>query len=96
MTEALDSISSLGAGWNLNLSRPENEVAFPCDETVWAFPENATAFSNFDNIEMSSAFSLYLNLVTQQVYQVHVFLQRSFDVASAIDREEASAVHFCG
>lgn len=91
MTEALDSISSLGAGWNLSLSRPENEVAFPCDETVWAFPENATAFSNFGDIEVSSAFSLYLNLVTQQVYQVHVFLQQSFDVASAIDRVRRQA-----
>lgn len=91
MTEALDSISSLGAGWNLILSRPENEVAFPCDETVWAFPENATAFSNFGDIEVSSAFSLYLNLVTQQVYQVHVFLQQSFDVASAIDRVRRQA-----
>jgi hypothetical protein len=37
MTEVLDSMSSLGAGWNLSLSRPENEAFLPCNETVWAF-----------------------------------------------------------
>ncbi|RDW69810.1 hypothetical protein BP6252_08830 [Coleophoma cylindrospora] len=86
MTEVLDSMSSLGAGWNLGLSRPENEAWFPCDEVVWAYPENATAFSSFGDSEVSSAFSLYLNLVTHQLYPVHVFLQQSFDTTSAVDR----------
>ncbi|KAF4627586.1 hypothetical protein G7Y89_g10563 [Cudoniella acicularis] len=86
MTEVLDSMSSLGAGWNLSLSRPENEAWFPCNEAVWAFPENATAFSSFGDTEVSSAFSIYLNLVTHQLYQVHVFLQQSYDATSAIDR----------
>jgi len=86
MTEVLDSMSSLGAGWNLSLSRPENEAWFPCNETVWAFPEKATSFSSFDDSEVSSAFSLYLNLVTHQLYQVHLFLQQSYDATSAVDR----------
>jgi hypothetical protein len=86
MTEVLDSMSSLGAGWNLSLSRPENEAWFPCNETVWAFPENATAFSSFGDSEVSSAFSIYLNLVTHQLYQVHLFLQQSYDATSAVDR----------
>jgi len=86
MTEVLDSMSSLGAGWNLSLSRPENEAWFPCNETVWAFPENATAFSSFGDSDVSSAFSIYLNLVTHQLYQVHLFLQQSYDATSAVDR----------
>jgi hypothetical protein len=86
VTEVLDSMSSLGAGWNLSLSRPENEAWFPCNETVWSFPENATSFSSFGDSEVSSAFSVYLNLVTHQLYQVHVFLQQSYDASSAVDR----------
>jgi len=85
MTEVLDSMSSLGAAWNLSLSRPENKAWFPCNEAVWAFPENATAFSSFGDSEVSSAFSVYLNLVTHQLYQVHVF-QQSYDATSAVDR----------
>ncbi|KUJ10837.1 uncharacterized protein LY89DRAFT_787201 [Mollisia scopiformis] len=94
MTEALDSISSLGAGWNLSISQPENHESstFPCNETVWTFPENAsTAFSSFGDTEVSSAFSLYLNLVTEQLYQIHAFMQQSFDVTSAIDRVRRQA-----
>lgn len=86
MTEVLDSMSSLGAGWNLGLSRPVEEAWFPCNETIWAFPENAKAFSSFGDSEVSSAFSVYLNLVTRQLYRVHLFLQQSFDTTSASDR----------
>ncbi|TVY12910.1 hypothetical protein LARI1_G008844 [Lachnellula arida] len=86
MTEVLDSMSSLGAGWNLSLSLPESELWFPCNEAVWAFPEKTTSFSSFDDSEVSSAFSVYLNLVTHQLYQVHLFLQQSYDATSAVDR----------
>jgi hypothetical protein len=86
MTEVLDSMSSLGAGWHSGLSRPVEEAWFPCNETVWAFPENAKAFSSFGDSEVSSAFSVYLNLLTRQLYQVHMFLQQSFDTTSANDR----------
>lgn len=86
MTEVLDSMSSLGAGWNLGLSRPMEEAWFPCNETLWSFPENAKAFSSFGDSEVSSAFSVYLNLVTNQLYRVQIFLQQSFDTTSANDR----------
>ncbi|TVY54699.1 hypothetical protein LCER1_G002835 [Lachnellula cervina] len=86
MTEVLDSMSSLGAGWNLSLSLPESELWFPCNEAVWAFPEKTTSLSSFDDSEVSSAFSVYLNLVTHQLYQVHLFLQQSYDATSAVDR----------
>ena len=86
MTEVLDSMSSLGAGWNLSLSLPESELWFPCNEAVWAFPEKTTSISSFDDSEVSSAFSVYLNLVTHQLYQVHLFLQQSYDATSAVDR----------
>jgi hypothetical protein len=49
-------------------------------------PEKATSLSSFDDSEVSSAFSLYLNLVTHQLYQVHLFLQQSYDATSAVDR----------
>ena len=86
MTEVLDSMSSLGAGWNLGLSRPMEEALFPCNETIWAFPENAKSFSSFGDSEVSSAFSVYLNLVTHKLYRVQLFLQQSFDTTSANDR----------
>ncbi|KAG0646927.1 hypothetical protein D0Z07_6161 [Hyphodiscus hymeniophilus] len=59
MTEVLDSMSSLGAGWNLGLSRPMEEAWFPCNETIWSFPEKAKAFSSFGDSEVSSAFSSF-------------------------------------
>jgi hypothetical protein len=86
MTEILDSMSSLGASWNLGLSRPMEEAWFPCNELIWSFPENAKAFSSFGDSEVSSAFSVYLTLVTRQLYRVQLFLQQSFDTTSANDR----------
>jgi hypothetical protein len=96
MTELLDSMSSLGAGWNLSISRPESQALLPCSEVIWAFPETATELESFGDSEVSSAFSLHLNFVTQELYKVHLFLQESATMTSYSDlvrvQEKCTAV----
>jgi hypothetical protein len=96
MTELLDSMSSLGAGWNLSISRPESQAWLPCSEIIWAFPETATGLESFGDSEVSSAFSLHLNFVSQELYKVHLFLQESSTMTSYSDilriQEKCAAV----
>jgi hypothetical protein len=86
MTEVLDSSSTVGAAWNLNISRPENTGLLPCSDTIWEFPEAVISGWSFGEFEMSSAYSLYVMLVTNELYHVHRFLQQSFDTQSATER----------
>jgi hypothetical protein len=85
MTEVLDNVSTLGTGWNLNISFLENHALLPCNEIVWAFPERAVdALSPF-NLDSSSLFSLYVSLVGGQLVKVHAFLRQKFDHCSITD-----------
>ncbi|KAF2731017.1 hypothetical protein EJ04DRAFT_554997 [Polyplosphaeria fusca] len=86
MTEVLDGSSTVGAAWNLNISRPENTGLLPCSDTIWAFPEAVISAWSFGDFEMTSAYSLYVMLVTNELFHVHSFLQQSFDTQSATER----------
>ncbi|KAF2241666.1 hypothetical protein BU26DRAFT_524829 [Trematosphaeria pertusa] len=86
MTEVLDGSSTVGAAWNLNISRPESTGLLPCSDTIWSFPEAVISAWSFGDFEMSSAYSLYVMLVTNELYHVHRFLQQSFDTQSATER----------
>ncbi|KAF1952717.1 hypothetical protein CC80DRAFT_479097 [Byssothecium circinans] len=86
MTEVLDGSSTIGAAWNLNLSKPEATGLLPCSDTIWAFPEAVISAWSFGDFEMSSAYSLYVMLVTNEIFHVHRFLQQSFDTQSATER----------
>jgi len=40
----------------------------------------------FDDSELSSAYSLYVILITNELFSVHRYFQQSFDIASVDDR----------
>lgn len=86
MTEVLDSASTLGAAWNVGISKPEAEGLLPCGEAVWAFPEAVINAWPFDDLEGSSGFSLWVMVATSELYHVHRFLQTSYDLYAAEER----------
>lgn len=82
----LDGASTVGAAWNITISRPENDGLLPCSDAAWAFPEAVISAWPFDDLAMSSTYSLYVMLVTNELYQVHHFLQTSYDLQLAEER----------
>lgn len=89
MTEVLDSSSTIGVAWNLNLPQPIQNALLPCNSAVWSFPESAMGIWSFDDLEFSSSFSLYVSLLTTELWHVHNFLQQAYDMRSAQDRPRA-------
>ncbi|KAF2867810.1 hypothetical protein BDV95DRAFT_162291 [Massariosphaeria phaeospora] len=86
MTEVLDGSSTVGAAWNVNISKPEYTGLLPCNDTIWAFPEAVISAWAFGDFGMSSTYSLYAMLVTSELFHVHCFLQQSFDTQLATER----------
>ncbi|KAJ5563708.1 hypothetical protein N7535_008872 [Penicillium sp. DV-2018c] len=84
-TEALDSISTLGAAWNLSVSRPEPAATVPCDDEIWLYPESVLATYLFGNVDAPSSFSLFVSLATNELWRVHHFLQESYNQKTALD-----------
>ena len=82
MTEVLDSISTLGTGWNLGVSALESHALLPCNEIVWAFPERTVDDASLLNFGHNSLVSLYVTLVTGSLAKVHAFLRQKFDHSS--------------
>lgn len=80
MTEILDNMSTLGAGWNVCISTPEVTAALPCSDSIWAFPEHMIDIWSFGEFHFSSAFSLCIILSACELWHVHHFLQQSFDL----------------
>jgi hypothetical protein len=83
--EALDSISTLGAAWNLSVSCPEPTATVPCDDEIWRYPESVLMTYLFGNIDAPSSFSLFVSLATNELWRVHHFLQESYNQKIALD-----------
>lgn len=86
MTEVLDSASTLGAAWNITISKPESTGLLPCSDAAWAFPEAVISAWPFDDLATSSGYSLYVMLATNELYHVHRFLQTSYNLYSSEER----------
>ncbi|KAK7189622.1 hypothetical protein DPSP01_013435 [Paraphaeosphaeria sporulosa] len=86
MAEVLDGASTVGAAWNITISQPEDDGLLPCSDAAWAFPEAVISAWPFDDLAMSSTYSLYVMLVTNELYHVHHFLQQSYDLQLADER----------
>ncbi|KAF7590643.1 hypothetical protein BBP40_002591 [Aspergillus hancockii] len=84
-TEALDSISTLGAAWHLSVSPPEPAATVPCDEEIWQYPESVLATYLFGNTDSPSSFSLFVSLATNELWYVHQFFQQSYNTRAAVD-----------
>lgn len=89
MTEIMDSTSTLGVAWNLNLPQPIENALLPCNNAIWSFSEAAMGIWPPDDFEFSSSFSLYISLITNELWHVHNFLQQAYDMRSAEDRPKA-------
>ncbi|EKG11238.1 hypothetical protein MPH_11710 [Macrophomina phaseolina MS6] len=89
MTEILDSSSTLGVAWNLNLPQPIEHALLPCNNAIWSFSEAAMGVWPPDDLEFSSSFSLYISLVNNELWYVHNLLQQAYDMRSAEDRPKA-------
>ena len=82
MTEALDGYSTLGTSWNLGLLRPPLTKVLPCNEDDWECTEPMVDFLAFGDFESPSSFALYVSFVTNELFEVHHFLQQSFQTTT--------------
>jgi hypothetical protein len=80
ITEILDSTSTLGVAWNFHILRPEANVWTPCDDDLWILPEGLISMLPFGSSESPGSFSLYVRLVSTELWHVHNFLQQSSDM----------------
>ena len=53
---------------------------------MWSYPSAVLSALSFGDSEQNSAYTLYVTLVTNELYHVHAFLQQSFDTQSATER----------
>lgn len=92
MTEVLDSISTLGAGWNLSILPCESDdLLLPCNETVWTFSSVTPDGMPTLDMESESLFSLYVTLATDELHKVHTFLRQSPGHLSLTERTQREA-----
>lgn len=82
MTEVLDGYTTLGASWNLYLLRPPLTKVLPCNEDDWDCTEPMVDFFAFGGFESPSSFALYVSFVTNELFEVHHFLQQSFQTTT--------------
>jgi hypothetical protein len=85
MIEALNSVSTLGAAWNLSVYRPKPGAAVPCDDEIWDNPELMMDTYLFGSSATPSSFSLFASLATERLWQLHQFLQESYSPESSTD-----------
>ena len=82
MIETLDGYTTLGASWNLCLLRPPLTKVLPCNEDDWDCTEPLLDFFAFGNFESPSSFALYVSFVTNELFEVHHFLQQSYHTST--------------
>ena len=87
MTEALDGYSTLGASWNLHLLRPPLTEVLPCNDDDWKCTEPMVDFLTFGDFESPFSFALYVSFVTNELFEVHRFLQQSFQTTTSEECE---------
>lgn len=87
MTEALDGYSTLGAAWNVHILRPPLTKVLPCNEDDWECTEPMVDFLVFGDFESPSSFALYVSFVTNELFEVHQFLQQSLQTTTTEECE---------
>ena len=86
MTEALDGYSTLRAAWNVHILRPPLTKVLPCNTEEWECTEPIVDFLAFGDFESPSSFALYVSFVTNELFEMHQFLQQSFQTTTPEDR----------
>ena len=86
MSEMLDSMSTVGVEWETGASPPTSNGILPCSDSLWAFPEHIINIWSFGQFRYSSAFSLCIILATNELWFVHGFLQKPWDLNDTHDR----------
>jgi hypothetical protein len=87
MTEMLDSMSTLGAGWNVPMILALPDSVLPCSDSLWAFHEHIINVWSFGDFKYSSAFSLCNILVASELGAVHAFLRKPLSLSIDGQRE---------
>tara|TARA_R110002060_G_scaffold8349_9_gene12400 strand:- start:41 stop:508 length:468 start_codon:yes stop_codon:yes gene_type:complete len=77
MSECLDAGSTLGSAWNIGLLTSFPSEILPCSDEIWE-TENPE-ISMITEQDKLSSFSLYVSLVTKELYRVHTIMQEPHD-----------------
>ncbi|KAL4883411.1 hypothetical protein BJY04DRAFT_216235 [Aspergillus karnatakaensis] len=87
--EAIGLALTLGAAWSFGISKPELAESLPCNDDIWRSPAPLVSVYRFEGTGIPSSFSLYIRLVTHDLWYVHDFLQQSYNVYSNVDGKDA-------
>ncbi|PVH82054.1 hypothetical protein DL98DRAFT_586738 [Cadophora sp. DSE1049] len=85
MIECLDAGSTLGSAWNIGLLTSFPSEILPCSDEIWE-PENPEV-SMITEQEKLSSFSVYVSLVTKELYRVHAVMQEPYDFNAVGEHE---------
>ncbi|CAI7612761.1 unnamed protein product [Penicillium pancosmium] len=86
MSEMLDSMSTVGVDWDTGSSPPIPNGILPCSDSLWAFPEHIINVWSFGQFRYSSAFSLCIIFGTNELWFIHHFLQKTWNLSNTHDR----------
>ncbi|OJJ42113.1 hypothetical protein ASPZODRAFT_77654 [Penicilliopsis zonata CBS 506.65] len=67
---------------------PPAKCALPCSDSLWAFPEHIIDVWSIGSFHYSSAFSLCIILAVSELWPVHCFLQKPYDMRQVDERLE--------
>ena len=85
MSECLDAGSTLGSAWNIGLLTSFPSEILPCSDEVWESENPETSI--ITEKEQLSSFSMYVSLVTKELYRVHTIMQEPYDFTTSGEHE---------
>ncbi|KAH7411042.1 hypothetical protein BKA64DRAFT_372293 [Cadophora sp. MPI-SDFR-AT-0126] len=85
MIECLDAGSTVGSAWNIGLLTSFPSEILPCSDEVWgSVNPDVSMITAQDKL---SSFSLYVSLVTKELYRVHAVMQEPYDFTAVGEHE---------
>ncbi|KAK5162870.1 uncharacterized protein LTR77_011127 [Saxophila tyrrhenica] len=87
MSQMLESISTVGAPYELALSATPGHPLLPCSDTFWDFPDEVMSEHQIRPYNYCSAFSLCVILAASELSVVHQFLRRAVNMEAFEERD---------
>jgi hypothetical protein len=87
MIETLDSMSTIGARYDLGYSTASRPPLLPCSDSFWSYPEPVLVDATLRPYNYCSAFSLCVILAASELSNVHRFLQKRAAIGNFEERD---------
>jgi hypothetical protein len=87
MIKTLDSMSTIGARYDLSYSTASRSPLLPCSDSFWSYPEPVLVDATLRPYNYCSAFSLCVILAVSELSNVHRFLQKRAAIENFVERD---------